>query len=485
MTVSSIVPVNNHKGNSSNKQFDFDFLIENENELVVSYTNSNGVIKELEEGIDYSIHQIGNKNGSYIIFPLETSEYGVLKEDEQLTLSLSLTIKQESEFKNSSYFNFEILEWTFDYIVRILQIIDRKISRCLKVNEGSDANPDNLMTEINNSKIVTDNAAKIATQMRDECVNNKNETNNIRKELNGKISEFNTTYEKCLNEILDKGIDTRADVEFSNITKKARAMFVQSSYLSNCITDIPEKSVEFDEMSFTIKSGLKVLLPDGRNADGTIKSVELILDSDKTEQIDKTLNQTVFIAPENIVENYIFQVPEINVYVQESQPEPIHEESNDKDCMWYCPSKAKWQRYNNKEWSEIQCTPILKYKIESDEFSSYIPMKPIELLKRSDKSEIIDWSIPDYNAGVTKVWTDANYVNQPGFLLWRATTASGSIPVMEISFDKKTWTEIWTGDNQHATQIRYGYLFVCPGTYYKGVRGYNQYLVFYPLKGER
>lgn len=148
MTVSSIVPVNNYTGNSSTKIFDFDFLIENQNELVVKHKDKNGILSNLEYGIDYSINEIGNKNGSYIEFPLSGSRYGVLQPDEQLSLVLSLKIKQESEFHNSSYFNLDILEWTFDYIVRILQILNRKIDRCVKVEESISISPDEIINEI-------------------------------------------------------------------------------------------------------------------------------------------------------------------------------------------------------------------------------------------------------------------------------------------------------------------------------------------------
>lgn len=149
MTVSSIVPVNNYTGNSSTKIFDFDFLIENEKELVVQHKDKNGIISILQYGVDYSINEIGNKNGSYIEFPLNGSTYGVLQPDEQISLALSLQIKQESEFHNSSYFNLDVLEWTFDYIVRILQILNRKIERCVKVEESNEIYPDEIINELN------------------------------------------------------------------------------------------------------------------------------------------------------------------------------------------------------------------------------------------------------------------------------------------------------------------------------------------------
>lgn len=160
MTVSSIVPVNNHYGNNSTKVFDFDFLIESNQELVVTHITSKGISSVLTEGVDYSINEIGNENGSYINFPLEQSSYNILGTDEILSLSLNLEIKQESKFENSSYLNLKVLEWTFDYIVRLIQMIARKVDRSVKVREGDEVTPDALLNSLNEAQ----NEAYLASQ---------------------------------------------------------------------------------------------------------------------------------------------------------------------------------------------------------------------------------------------------------------------------------------------------------------------------------
>ena len=66
MTVSKINPVNNYAGDSSVTRFDFDFLIEDERELLVQHTDSSGIQRTLTLDVDYSINEVGNKNGSYI-----------------------------------------------------------------------------------------------------------------------------------------------------------------------------------------------------------------------------------------------------------------------------------------------------------------------------------------------------------------------------------------------------------------------------------
>lgn len=167
MTVSSIVPVNNYTGNSSVKRFDFDFLIEDEDELIVQYVNELDETKILTLGVDYSINEIGNPNGSYITFPLDSSSYNILSNNEKISLMLKLDIKQESEFKNSSYFNLNILEWTFDYIIRILQILNRKVERSVKISEGASYTPDELINQIKTSEINAVQAATTANEAKE------------------------------------------------------------------------------------------------------------------------------------------------------------------------------------------------------------------------------------------------------------------------------------------------------------------------------
>ena len=170
MTVSSLVPVNNYTGNASTCQFDFDFLIEDEKELVVTLMNKKeNTTEQLIFGVDYSINEIGSKNGSFIIYPLEElSSHSVLSNDECLSLSLNLAIKQESEFENSATLKLDVLEWTFDYIIRVLQILSRKIDRSIKIVEGEDTKPEELVQNLIDAEFNSKAYSKAAYQNLEE-----------------------------------------------------------------------------------------------------------------------------------------------------------------------------------------------------------------------------------------------------------------------------------------------------------------------------
>ena len=228
MTVSSIIPVNNYTGNGSVTKFDFDFLIDSESELVVTHTDLNGISNVLKFGIDYSINELGNENGSFIEFPLKDSSFDILSQGEILSLSLSLPIKQESEFASSSSLNLTILEKTFDYIVRILQILNRRIERSIKVEEGGSATPDSLIEQIRNAE-------------RNSAVYSK-EANDVLQET--KIYR---------NEVINSSVIAENCVQ---VVQEIRNEFEQGNMFKYQLFDVVQKDYE---LSFSEKQGLELL----------------------------------------------------------------------------------------------------------------------------------------------------------------------------------------------------------------------------------
>ncbi len=141
-------PYNNWSGNGSTTTFDFDFYIEDASQLAVYHTNNIGEQVLLEYGVDYSINQIGNENGSYITFPIGGSTYGLLAEDEVISLCLTLPVSQENEYGKSSYLNLETLEYSLDYLTRLIQILYRQVARTVKINEGSSQSVDEFIQDL-------------------------------------------------------------------------------------------------------------------------------------------------------------------------------------------------------------------------------------------------------------------------------------------------------------------------------------------------
>lgn len=152
------IPVKNHYGNNSATYFNFDFYAENEKQIIVTHTDLEGKESVLQYGIDYELvttfpddpnelasgwNNPNNSTGGAIRFPLESSQYSILAWDEIkkvreiLSIALTLPIEQPSEYKDSSNLNLENLEYSFDYLTRLLQILARTLTLTMKVSEGS------------------------------------------------------------------------------------------------------------------------------------------------------------------------------------------------------------------------------------------------------------------------------------------------------------------------------------------------------------
>ena len=293
MTVSSLIPVNNYTGNGSTCQFDFDFLIEDEKELVVTLINEKENLNEqLIFGVDYSINEIGNKNGSYIIFPLEeSSAHSILSPDEVISLTLSLPIKQESEFENSATLKLDVLEWTLDYIIRILQILNRKIDRSIKIVEGELTKPEELVKNLFDAEYNSKNYSKAAYQNLEEIKEMNNKINSDMKKLDKELidvlhkssDEEITGVKNFTNEILYKGQNlldvVSQDYEMAikskqdkltagdNITIKNNVISAEdgiNNKISNCLLEVPQNiKLELTDGVLTLKAGSKVIVPNG------------------------------------------------------------------------------------------------------------------------------------------------------------------------------------------------------------------------------
>ncbi len=145
--------VYNWNGDDSSTTFDFDFLIEDETQLVVMYTDKKGQQSLLIKDVDYTIEEVGNINGSFINYPIEGSEHTTLQRNEIISLILDLPIIQDTPYEESEKLVKSRLERNFDYLTRLIAIQNRKIERSVKVQEGAEQTADELIEALNNAQI--------------------------------------------------------------------------------------------------------------------------------------------------------------------------------------------------------------------------------------------------------------------------------------------------------------------------------------------
>ena len=206
-------PYNNWKGNGSTTTFDFDFYIEDEKQLAVYHTNSQGVQTLLTYGTDYSIEEFKNADGSKIEFPLEKSNYDILGEDEIISLCLTLPISQENEYGKSSLLDLKAIEYSLDYLTRICQIINRQMERSVKTQEGSSQSADELIEALQQAQVNATNSANEAAASANAANNSAIEAGNEATIATQQAADVQQTYNTAMNDIATSRQSSLDDIE--------------------------------------------------------------------------------------------------------------------------------------------------------------------------------------------------------------------------------------------------------------------------------
>ena len=225
-----VLPVNNYLGNGSSTNFDFNFFIEDGTQLKVYHYNNNSLKTELVENVDYSVNEYKNENGSYITFPLDGSAYSILQPDEKISLELTLPILQDTQYNNSSLLNLKSLEYSLDYLTRLIQIYARKVELCVKVEEGSDNTPEELIETINNQSLSAINASNSANSALASVQSIKEQVEQIQENIDENGDKFDKIdeHDVSIGEI-NSTLSNKASTDFSNITTLAKSVISELS----------------------------------------------------------------------------------------------------------------------------------------------------------------------------------------------------------------------------------------------------------------
>ena len=267
------VPVNNYYGNNLATSFDFNYYIENEDQLLVTHTDLQGIVTYPQYGIDYTITEFGVMGGSSIVFPIEDSKYSVLAWDQEtdkkeiLSLALNLPFSQEAEYEESGKLNKKNLEISLDYLTRLCQIMRRYLERCVKVQEGDSATPEELMETLNETQINAKNYANQAKQSATNAQECAEFTELKSLYIDGKVAEFENLHEE-FSELRDDSIADIANLVDNslntiNLTGKGYDNLTYR-HLTNCLLEVPQR-IKYDltDGTLTVKAGSVVIVPYG------------------------------------------------------------------------------------------------------------------------------------------------------------------------------------------------------------------------------
>ena len=117
-------------------------------------------------------------------------------------------------------------------------------------------------------------------------------------------------------------VENKINEGLESISNASQAL--RQTQITNCILESPNGVADFEENLITIKQGLKVLIPNGRNADGTLNNIEYVVPNDI--QLTRTIEDSdkIFIVL-NQTDNSSFDAKEYNTY--KSKPSEFNSSS--------------------------------------------------------------------------------------------------------------------------------------------------------------
>ncbi len=280
--------------------------------------------------------------------------------------------------------------------------------------------------------------------------------------------EENREYTKTqIDETIEKIEASSSESE----AKKADKNLGNTSLISNSILEAPNGVVTASENIITVKEGLKVLIPDGFNEDGTIKSI--------TYEVPEDINVT---AVNNSYVNCIYVTPDGCGYAQAYLASA--EKNFDKRGIVYDISENKSYLYNTdtSDWEPIKAVVVALYTITDNVVTFKEIEKPVRVLSYADRNAVLNWMMPCYKNAVSKVWESWYVAPCSGWIYVFATAEVNAYQYIVLNGVYYTFNWVRYGDQASSccmVPVKKGDSYSAQGAYFG-----TTYVYFIPMQGD-
>lgn len=253
--------------------------------------------------------------------------------------------------------------------------------------------------------------------------------------------------------------------------KKADLNLGNTTLISNCIIEAPNGVVSAEENVITVKKGLKVLIPDGLNEDGTVKNIlhEIAEDTAVTTVKNSNLN-CIYITENgcNFAEQYV---------ATEFEPRT-------KKGIWFSAKENISYLYNSDSsvWEPIKAVVIADYQNTDGKVILDEVAKPVKLLSNADKMVVMNWLMPAYNNIVGRTWGVRYTAIKSGWIYMFGSCETGNWQRFEINGYSLPINWVKSGCQASANAIfpvKRGDTYLVYGNYY-----IHNYIYFLPMEGD-
>ena len=201
-----------------------------------------------------------------------------------------------------------------------------------------------------------------------------------------KIQEVQTNAAEQISELTEDVEEGMQDL-YDDCVKNVIA---DSNTVSYTIINAPNGVASYTDGYLTICSGMKILAPDGKNSDGTLKSEKYTLASD----ITITLN-TYQSAVKNVwlcSDGSYFMADENYYFISDTEPT----NTSNLAFVWYNPKTNVLKQYSAEllAWVEKKAVLIVRATIENYVITGLKPQPVLSLLKQDDFMKLSGIGMP-------------------------------------------------------------------------------------------
>ena len=233
-------------------------------------------------------------------------------------------------------------------------------------------------------------------------------------------------------------------------TNEAISENLNKTQITNCILSAPNGVATFSGSNITLKQGLKMLYPNGRNIDKTLKNGELTLDSDTILDLSAYSGQTFdfeLMFGCNINASFLSQ------NYQESDIAPTTIYGSNQIYLNTVENQMYFYYSSTSSWVGKTLIKLGKGRLENGVIVSLTPYQPVELIKRTDPQIQAPYITETYKNGRSgyRIWSDG-YCEQWGYTTFNAHGTTVTFPKKFIDTNYTLLCQINPGSGVHYGQ---------------------------------
>ena len=180
--------------------------------------------------------------------------------------------------------------------------------------------------------------------------------------------------------MIEKKLSNATPLDDENVVlRRSDNNFLNKTQITNCILSAPNGVATYSGSTITIKQGLKILIPNGRNADKTLNNIENILPNDISRDVGTSPNGTYIVLVNKYEEVYSIDYVLLKTYY-ESSVKPTSSTAR----RWLDTENNYYYVLDTGTQKQAFSIKVLTFVLKDGQITALFPYQPVELAMQQD-----------------------------------------------------------------------------------------------------